>query len=67
MNANSTFKIIIAAAVVLTILSFSPAVIPAGQAEPRLGGMPYTLWMGILVTIGFVVLTFLGSLFHPKR
>lgn len=52
-------------AILLTVLAFSPFVIPANQYEPKLAGMPYTLWMGILITVLLVLLTFIGTLVHP--
>ena len=54
------------AVVALSIITFTPLVIPAGIYRPMLAGMPYTLWLGILVTVLLVVLTFLATqLYHP--
>lgn len=51
--------------VLFTVIAFSPLVIPPGKFEPKLFGMPYTLWMGIGVSLILVVLTFVGTKFHP--
>ena len=45
-------------AVALSIVALSPLVLPAGEAGPFLAGMPRALWAGILVSIGFVLLTY---------
>lgn len=61
------WRICIFLAVLLTILTFTPLVIPQEIYKPQLLGFPYTLWMTILITILFVVLTFAGSRVHPGR
>lgn len=50
-----------------TILTFTPLVIPTGIYQPKLIGMPYTLWMGILMSIIMVLLVLFGTLVHPGR
>ncbi|MBN7810244.1 hypothetical protein J0A68_04705 [Algoriphagus sp. H41] len=37
------------------------------KVEPRLGGVPFVFWSGLLVAIVLVVLTYLGSLFFPHE
>jgi len=34
---------------------------------PDLFGVPYTLWVGILICIALVVLTIIGALVHPSN
>ena len=51
--------------IILTIISFSPLIIPQGQFKPELFGIPYTMWTGFLITISLVVLTFIGTKLHP--
>lgn len=63
----TAWRILIACAVLLTILTFTPLVIPSGVYQPELFGMPYTLWMTILITILYVVLTFIGTKVHPGK
>lgn len=65
---NTTYwYLCIAAAVLLTIVTFTPLVIPAGVYKPRLIGVPYTLWMTILITLLYVAITFIGTKVHPGR
>ena len=56
-----------ALALILIIISFTPLVIPAGIHKPVLWGIPYTLWVGIAVSILLVLLTFIGTRVHPDR
>jgi len=51
--------------VLITAIGLSPLVIPANVFEPKLFGVPYTLWMGFILTSLLVLLTFLGSRVHP--
>lgn len=62
---KTAWHILIVCAFLLTIITFTPLVIPEGVYQPELFGMPYTLWLSILVTIGYVVLTFIGTKVHP--
>lgn len=53
---------------ILSVLTFTPLVIPAGISTPTLLSLPYTLWTGILITVVLVLLTFAaGRLFPPDR
>lgn len=70
MNSSkkmSAWRITIVCAVILTIIIFSPLVIPQGVYKPELFGMPYTLWSSVLATIMYVVLTFIGTRVHPGK
>jgi hypothetical protein len=51
----------------LSIVVFTPLVIPAGTYRPMVGGIPYTLWIGILITVALVVLTFYATQFYPPE
>ena len=55
------------AALVLIVITFTPLVIPAGIHRPDLWGIPYTLWVGIVVSILLVLVTFIGTKVHPGR
>jgi hypothetical protein len=59
------WRISIVVVILLTALGLSPVVIPSGVYKPDFLGMPYTLWMGILVCICLVLMTFIGSKVHP--
>ena len=61
------WKICVALAIFLTTLTFTPLVIPAGVYQPELLGMPYTLWVSILLTVLLVLLTYVGTRVHPGR
>jgi hypothetical protein len=67
MSKNIRWRLCRAAAITLAVLSFSPLVIPPGRHEPMLWGMPYTLWMGILMSMALVGLAWLGARVHPGR
>ncbi len=64
-NKSLSWKLCIAGVVVTSILSFTPLVIPIGEYEPMLMGIPYTLWTGLLVACVLVGLTYLGTKVHP--
>ncbi len=53
------------AAVVLSLVTFTPLVIPQGVSKPMLGGIPYSLWTSFIITVALVVLTFIGTRVHP--
>ena len=57
----------IVVAIFLTIISFTPLVIPIEVYKPMFGGLPRTLWAGIVVYICFVLVTYLGTRVHPKN
>lgn len=59
------WRLSIVVVLLLTALGLSPVVIPSGIFKPGFLGMPYTLWMGILVCICLVMMTFIGSKVHP--
>nr|WKN39796.1 hypothetical protein K4G66_13960 [Tunicatimonas sp. TK19036] len=65
---NKTYwYLCIAAAVFLTIITFTPLVIPAGVYEPMLFGIPYTFWASFLIMLLFVLVTYIGTRVHPGR
>lgn len=64
-NGNWGWKICCGLAVVIMVLAFTPLFLPAGVADPRFGGMPYTLWSGIALCVGMVVLTAVATVVHP--
>jgi hypothetical protein len=56
--------VILACAVVVAAYAF---VFREGITHPYLFSMPYTLWVGILVTAIMVVLTYLGAKSFPHQ
>ncbi len=59
------WKLCIAGVVLLSILTFTPIVMPRGVAGPELFGVPRTLWASILTYIGIVILTYIGTKVYP--
>ena len=54
-------KLCVTAALILVVITFTPLVIPKGVYEPKFIGLPYTLWVGILIAVGLVLLTFVAT------
>lgn len=53
--------------ILLSVLTFSPLVIPPGTYRPMVLGMPYTLWVGILVAVLTVGFTYGATQLYPVR
>ena len=49
-------------AILTFMATFTSLVMPDGQIEPRLAGIPYTMWAGFLVSIIFLVMAYLVSI-----
>jgi len=49
------------------IATFTPLVMPKNELSPALFGIPYTMWMGLLVSIFFVILAYLVSLLNKEK
>lgn len=65
-NKNSIpWLICISVAFILVIITFTPLVTPSGRIRPFLFGMPYTIWTGICISAGLVIITLIGALVHP--
>ena len=68
MNRNKVIWWICCGLVVLLAgLVFSPLVVASGQTEPRLGSIPYTLWMGFLFSFLLLSLTIIGVIYYPHK
>ena len=48
-------------AFLITMLVFSPITLSTNNYQPFLLGFPRTLWIGLLVSIGYILLTILGA------
>lgn len=59
------WKLCIIGTVVLSILTFTPLVIPMGTYRPSIGGVPRPLWAGILIYVLLVVVTYIGTRVYP--
>ncbi len=51
------YWVIVVSFLVLVVITFSPLVIPYGVYKPMLFGFPYTLWVGMLISLIFIVIT----------
>lgn len=51
----------------LSLLTFTPLIIPAGKIDPMLFGIPYTLWLGMLIAALMILITVLATFVHPDR
>jgi len=60
-NKKLIWKICVAAVLLIIILTFSPLVIAHGKTDPFLFGLPYTLWVGMVLTIFLVIITLIGG------
>ena len=47
--------------ILLSFVAFTPLVIPSKAAEPFVLGMPRTLWAGLLVSLGLMIITIVGA------
>lgn len=67
MNIKPCFPsaVTIVLALLVVIVSFTPLVIPEHTYRPQLFGLPYSLWMGIGVTVLLVFLTWVATRIHP--
>ena len=61
------YNILILLALLLSVLTFTPLVMPYGEYRPSLFHLPYTLWTGLTVALLFVCLTWLSVLLHPGK
>lgn len=66
-NRRLYWRLCYGAIIVLSVLTFSPLVIPSGTFRPMLLGMPYTLWVGIVLMVLTVLLTYGATQFYPVR
>jgi sterol desaturase/sphingolipid hydroxylase (fatty acid hydroxylase superfamily) len=64
---HKSWKATCIAAIILATVTFTPLVIPYNQLQPMLGNLPYTLWVGILIYLAMVVLTFIGTRVYPDN
>ena len=62
---NKYWTICIIAVITLTVLGYTPLMIPKGVYKPMISGIPYSLWLSFLVTVALVTLTYLGGKVHP--
>ncbi len=61
MRRKNVWRVCCACSVALCIVAFTPLVIPAGISKPLVFGMPRTLWTGLLVSLGLMIITIVGA------
>jgi hypothetical protein len=66
MKSFTAWRIVVAAAISLVLLSFG-VVFKPGNAEPFFLSLPYIFWSSILITALLVVLTFIGTRVFPRK
>jgi hypothetical protein len=64
-NKKKLWYLCLSGAALLSVLSFTPVVIPYGTTGPLLSGVPRTFWLGIVMYFGIVILTFIGTRVYP--
>lgn len=72
MQIKSSYKPLVwniccIAIILLSIMTFTPLVIPASQPDPALAGVPYTLWAGIATAVAMMLVNFIGTLVYPGK
>jgi hypothetical protein len=55
------WNVCVISVIIIIIITFSPLVTAKGKINPSLFGLPYTLWMGIILTIALVIITYIGG------
>lgn len=50
------------AVLILSVISFTPLVIPYGVTEPYFLGLPRTLWAGLLISLSIYVILVLAMI-----
>lgn len=63
-TGNIYWKLCCVGVFLLSALTFTPLIMPAGSFDPMLAGVPYTLWTTILIGFALLLLTFIGSRVH---
>jgi uncharacterized membrane protein len=64
---NKTWTLCCLAVIIIAALTLTPLVIPIETFKPEFLGMPYTLWMGIAVSLLLWLITYIGILVHPGK
>ena len=54
-------SLIVALAVILVVIMFTPVILAPGKIYPKFLSMPYSLWTSLTMTIILVLLTYLAS------
>lgn len=63
-NKKRYWRICTALVIILTVLVFTPIIIPVNVYKPMLFGIPYSLWTSFLITVALVSITLIGTKIH---
>ncbi|WP_149276859.1 hypothetical protein [Pareuzebyella sediminis] len=66
-HRSTVIRILDSLAIIVFIASFSPLVIPENESAPYMFGIPYTMWMGLFVSILYVVLAYAVSTLNKEN
>ncbi len=61
MTKKHAWRFCCLCSILLSFVAFTPLVIPSKTAEPFVLGMPRTLWAGLLISLGLMVITIVGA------
>lgn len=61
MYKSNVWKFCCICSILLSIVAFTPLVIPSQVVKPFVFGMPRTLWAGLLISLGLMVITIVGA------
>jgi cytochrome c biogenesis factor len=65
-NNKFLWRSCVVAVALIIVATYSPLVMKVGKIEPFFMGMPYTLWLSILLTVLLVVLVYIGGMAMPN-
>jgi hypothetical protein len=52
-------------AAIIVVIGFTSLALPENEHHPKFLGIPYALWVSMLLSVLLVLLTVLGTLVHP--
>lgn len=64
---QSSLRLLDTLAVLMFITTFTPLILPQNEFKPTLIGVPYTMWMGFLVSTIFVLLTYFVAIIFKEK
>lgn len=61
MNLKIAWRLIVICVLLCVLIQFSPWALEENKIDPYFLGVPFTLWLGILISVSIVILTALGG------
>ncbi|NIP31704.1 MAG: hypothetical protein GTO02_19645 [Candidatus Dadabacteria bacterium] len=62
MSKRTQWKIYSVIVIILSVIAFTPLVVPYGIADPFFLGLPRTLWLGMSISIGIYIILVIAML-----